>query len=66
MKDRCEICFFARKGRYTMQGYTALDYHNRPPKGRPLVGWSYRDQGVWPEVAENDWCGEFKPVTERK
>ena len=59
MKENCDGCRFSRT-RLLHQTH-ALECHRHTPRGVTMPGWAgSRDAGIWPEVATNDWCGEFE------
>ena len=57
--ERCELCRYSVT-RYLHQSQ-ALECHLNGPRGEKMEGWSRRDDGVWPTVQNDDWCGQFKP-----
>ena len=57
-RPTCETCRFWDGG----------ECHRWPPTIHPELRWGddYQNEGYWPHISKNDWCGEHEPRPEEK
>lgn len=59
--EKCGSCF------YSVAAYSGGECHRNPPESlvvRTIEGKKIKT--IWPAVQENDWCGEWLPVTKKE
>jgi hypothetical protein len=65
--ERCVTCIYYDRNKASLEAKTgnAGQCRRSGPSLSPINQKSYMIEGVWPTVRDDDWCGEWKPLTKR-